>query len=134
MAKFGVGQSVRRVEDQRFITGTGRYTDDINLPGQAYGYALRSPEAHARIAKIDVAEAKLAPGVLAIITGAEIEAKGTNALPCAIPMESRISFGKRRLYVSFTSLSTPSPGVFSKWETETAPADHRGCVSRLRPA
>ncbi|HEX5080332.1 MAG TPA: xanthine dehydrogenase family protein molybdopterin-binding subunit [Geminicoccaceae bacterium] len=89
MAKFGVGQSVRRVEDQRFITGTGRYTDDINLPGQAYGYALRSPEAHARITKIDVAEAKLAPGVLAVITGAEIEAKGTNELPCAIPMVNR---------------------------------------------
>src|SRR5919106_3868379 len=89
MAKFGVGQSVRRVEDQRFITGTGRYTDDINLPGQAYGYALRSPEAHARITKIDVSEAKLAPGVLAVITGAEIEAKGTNELPCAIPMTNR---------------------------------------------
>src|ERR671919_625238 len=89
MAKFGVGQSVRRVEDQRFITGSGRYTDDINLPGQAYGYALRSPEAHARIVGIDVAEAKAAPGVLAVITGAEIEADGTNTLPCLIPMVNR---------------------------------------------
>jgi aerobic carbon-monoxide dehydrogenase large subunit len=89
MAKFGVGQSVRRVEDQRFITGTGRYTDDINLPGQTYGYALRSPEAHARIVSIDVAEAKAAPGVLAVITGAEIEANGINELPCAVPMVNR---------------------------------------------
>jgi aerobic carbon-monoxide dehydrogenase large subunit len=89
MAKFGVGQSVRRVEDQRFITGSGRYTDDINLPGQAYGYALRSPEAHARIVRIDIAQAKAAPGVLAVITGAEIEANGTNELPCAIPMVNR---------------------------------------------
>jgi aerobic carbon-monoxide dehydrogenase large subunit len=89
MAKFGVGQSVRRVEDQRFITGSGRYTDDINLPGQAYGYALRSPEAHARIVRIDIAQAKAAPGVLAVITGAEIEANGTNELPCAIPMINR---------------------------------------------
>jgi aerobic carbon-monoxide dehydrogenase large subunit len=89
MAKFGVGQSVRRVEDQRFITGTGRYTDDINLPGQTYGYALRSPEAHARIVSLDVAEAEAAPGVLAVITGAEIEANGTNELPCAIPMVNR---------------------------------------------
>jgi carbon-monoxide dehydrogenase large subunit len=89
MAKFGVGQSVRRVEDQRFITGSGRYTDDIYLPGQAYGYALRSPEAHARIVRIDIAQAKAAPGVLAVITGAEIEANGTNELPCAIPMVNR---------------------------------------------
>jgi carbon-monoxide dehydrogenase large subunit len=89
MAKFGVGQSVRRVEDQRFITGNGRYTDDINLPGQAYGYALRSPEAHAKIASIDIDEARLAPGVLAVITGAEIAANGTNTLPCAIPMTNR---------------------------------------------
>jgi aerobic carbon-monoxide dehydrogenase large subunit len=89
MAKFGVGQSVRRVEDQRFITGNGRYTDDINLPGQAYGYAVRSPEAHARIVGIDTSEAERAPGVLAVITGAEIAANGTNALPCAIPMVNR---------------------------------------------
>jgi carbon-monoxide dehydrogenase large subunit len=89
MAKFGVGQSVRRVEDQRFITGSGRYTDDIYLPAQAYGYALRSPEAHARIVRIDIAQAKAAPGVLAVITGAEIEANGTNELPCAIPMVNR---------------------------------------------
>lgn len=89
MAKFGTGQSVRRVEDQRFITGNGRYTDDINLPGQAYGHALRSPEAHARIVSIDVSEARQAPGVLAVITGAEIEAEGTNALPCAVPIANR---------------------------------------------
>jgi carbon-monoxide dehydrogenase large subunit len=89
MAKFGTGQSVRRVEDQRFITGAGRYTDDINLPGQAYGYALRSPEAHARIVKIDVSEARAAPGVLTVITGAEIDAEGTNRLPCAVPMVNR---------------------------------------------
>ncbi len=89
MAKFGVGQSVRRVEDQRFITGAGRYTDDINLPGQAYGYALRSPEAHAEIVSIDVAEAKAAPGVLAVITAAEIVANGSNSLPCLVPMVNR---------------------------------------------
>ena len=50
MSKFGIGQPVRRIEDQRFITGKGRYTDDIDAPGQAYGYVLRSPTAHARIA------------------------------------------------------------------------------------
>jgi aerobic carbon-monoxide dehydrogenase large subunit len=89
MAKFGLGQSVRRVEDQRFITGNGRYTDDINLPRQVYGYVLRSPEAHARIASIDVEAARSAPGVLAVITGAEIDATGGNQLPCMIPVKNR---------------------------------------------
>ncbi|HSA81621.1 MAG TPA: xanthine dehydrogenase family protein molybdopterin-binding subunit, partial [Geminicoccaceae bacterium] len=90
MAKFGVGQPVRRVEDQRFVTGSGRYTDDIDVAGQAYGYVLRSPEAHARINGIDVAAAKAAPGVLAVITGADLAAAGAgNRLPCMIPMENR---------------------------------------------
>ncbi|MEZ5935967.1 MAG: molybdopterin cofactor-binding domain-containing protein, partial [Alphaproteobacteria bacterium] len=89
MAKFGVGQSVRRVEDQRFITGHGRYTDDISLDGQAYGVAVRSPEAHARIKSIDIEAAKAAPGVLAVILADDITAHGSNELPCAIPMENR---------------------------------------------
>jgi carbon-monoxide dehydrogenase large subunit len=57
MAKFGIGQPVRRVEDPRLVTGRGRYTDDIDLPGQAYGYVLRSPHAHARIRSIDLSAA-----------------------------------------------------------------------------
>ena len=89
MAKFGIGQPVRRVEDQRFITGKGRYTDDIDLEGQVYGCVVRSPEAHARIKAIDLAAAKAAPGVLAVITGADIAASGSNFLPCGIPMENR---------------------------------------------
>ena len=50
MVKFGMGQAVRRTEDQRFVTGHGRFTDDIDLAHQAYGHVLRSPHAHARIA------------------------------------------------------------------------------------
>jgi carbon-monoxide dehydrogenase large subunit len=98
MAKFGVGQPVRRVEDQRFITGGGRYTDDIDLEGQVYLAVVRSPEAHARIKSIDVDAAKAAPGVLAVITGAEYAKTGGNALPCGIPMENRDgSKGKNKL-------------------------------------
>jgi carbon-monoxide dehydrogenase large subunit len=89
MAKFGVGQPVRRVEDQRFITGGGRYTDDIDLEGQAYLHVVRAPEAHARISAIEIDAAKAAPGVLAVITGAEYAKTGGNALPCGIPMENR---------------------------------------------
>jgi carbon-monoxide dehydrogenase large subunit len=72
--KFGIGQAVRRVEDQRFLTGSGRYVDDIELPRQCHGVTLLSPHAHARIKTIDVAAAKAAPGVLLVLTGADVTA------------------------------------------------------------
>ena len=53
MTQYGASQPVRRVEDARFVTGHGRYIDDINLPGQAYGFMLRSTVAHATIRGID---------------------------------------------------------------------------------
>ncbi len=71
MAKFGIGQAVRRVEDRRFLLGQGRYVDDISLPGQCYGVTVLSPHAHARIERLDVAKAKAAPGVLCVLTGAD---------------------------------------------------------------
>jgi carbon-monoxide dehydrogenase large subunit len=86
MAKFGIGQPVRRVEDQRLITGQGRYSDDINLPDQVYGYVLRSPHAHARIARVDTTAAKAAPGVLLVLTAADL---GGAEIPCKVPMKNR---------------------------------------------
>jgi carbon-monoxide dehydrogenase large subunit len=74
LAKFGIGQAVRRVEDQRFITGQGRYVDDMSLPGQCYGVAVLSPHAHARIRHVDAATARGAPGVLMVLTGADARA------------------------------------------------------------
>ena len=55
MAKFGIGQAVRRVEDQRFLQGLGRYVDDIALPGMCHGVTVLSPHAHARIKRVDAA-------------------------------------------------------------------------------
>lgn len=81
--KFGMGQSVPREEDKRLVTGRGRYTDDIDLPGQARGHVLRSPFAHARVISIDTTEARRAPGVLAVLTGADYVADGLGPLPCA---------------------------------------------------
>ncbi|WP_404383949.1 xanthine dehydrogenase family protein molybdopterin-binding subunit [Caenispirillum salinarum] len=78
----GIGASVKRVEDRRFLTGKGRYTDDMNKPGQLYAYILRSPHAHARILSIDTADAEAAPGVETIITGQEIKDAGIGGLPC----------------------------------------------------
>ncbi|WP_300299238.1 xanthine dehydrogenase family protein molybdopterin-binding subunit [Ferrovibrio sp.] len=89
MSKFGQSQPVRRVEDQRFITGKGRYTDDINLPSQVYGVMLRSPHAHARILKIDTSAAQAAPGVLAVYTHADLKAANIGDLPCTIPLKNR---------------------------------------------
>ena len=74
MTATGIGASVKRTEDIRFITGKGRYTDDVNRHGQSYAYFLRSPHAHATIDKIDTGEAERSPGVLAVFTGADTSA------------------------------------------------------------
>ena len=72
MTATGIGAAVRRKEDHRFITGKGHYTDDINRPGQAYAYFVRSPHAHAIIKSIDIKAAARLPGVVAIFTGADV--------------------------------------------------------------
>jgi aerobic carbon-monoxide dehydrogenase large subunit len=71
MSATGIGASVKRKEDIRFITGKGHYVDDINRPGQAHAYFLRSPHAHATIDKIDASAALKSPGVVAVLTGAD---------------------------------------------------------------
>jgi carbon-monoxide dehydrogenase large subunit len=75
-----IGQSVKRKEDARFLTGTGQYTDDVALLNQSQAFFLRSPHAHATIRGIDVSKAKAAPGVVAVYTAADLE--GVNGLPC----------------------------------------------------
>ncbi len=72
MGAFGIGQSVTRFEDPRLLRGEGRFVDDVNLPGQAHMYIMRSPHAHARIVSIDPAPALTAPGVLAVFTGDDL--------------------------------------------------------------
>jgi carbon-monoxide dehydrogenase large subunit len=90
MAKFGIGDSVRRLEDPRLLTGGGRYTDDTKLSQPAARmYVLRSPHAHADIRKIDTTAAKKAPGVLAVFTGADVEKEGFGDVPCLVPLENR---------------------------------------------
>jgi aerobic carbon-monoxide dehydrogenase large subunit len=89
MAKDGIGASVRRKEDQRFITGAASYTDDIDRPGQVYACFVRSPHAHARINGIDKGEAAAAPGVLAVLTGEDVKASGWGGLICGWMIHSR---------------------------------------------
>ena len=82
MPDSGIGASVTRKEDKRFLTGRGRYTDDLNRPGQAIAYFLRSPVAHAVIKSIDTSAAEAAPGVVAVFTGKDMETDGVGSLPC----------------------------------------------------
>ena len=85
----GIGQSVPRKEDGRFITGKGRYTDDIKQVGQSHAYFVRSPHAHADVVSIDVDEALSAPGVIAVLTGADVTADGLGGLPCGWMIHSK---------------------------------------------
>jgi aerobic carbon-monoxide dehydrogenase large subunit len=89
MSATGIGAAVRRKEDQRFITGKGTYTADVNRPGQTHAYFLRSPHAHARIKSIDVMAAAATPGVLAVLTGAELAADKIGGLICGWMIHSK---------------------------------------------
>jgi carbon-monoxide dehydrogenase large subunit len=87
--KFGVGQSVKRTEDLRLITGQGQYTDDIHFSSETHAAFLRSPHGHAKIVSIDVSAAKTAPGVLDVLTQADVDAVGARPMPCVAPVPSR---------------------------------------------
>jgi len=89
MGEFAIGQPVPRFEDPRLIKGAGRYVADMVFPGMAFGYVLRSPHAHARIRSIDVGKAKAAPGVLAVLTGADYKAAGLGDLPVPGGLQQR---------------------------------------------
>ncbi|TMJ25052.1 MAG: xanthine dehydrogenase family protein molybdopterin-binding subunit, partial [Alphaproteobacteria bacterium] len=89
MGATGVGAPVRRKEDQRFITGKGHYTDDINRPGQSYAYFLRSPHPHAKIKSIDRAAATQLPGVIAVLTGSDLASDKIGNLICGWMITSK---------------------------------------------
>jgi len=102
MGEFGIGQSVSRFEDPRLLKGGGRYVDDFNLPHQAYAYILRSPHAHAKIGRIDLAAAKDMPGILGVFTQADIAADGLGT--------TRVQFQRKRPDGS-PIFSQPHPGL-----------------------
>ena len=87
--KFGVGQPVRRFEDQALITGKGRYTDDIRLDNMAQAYVLRAQVAHADIRRIDATAARGMPGVLLVLTGDDVKADGLGDVPCHAPLNNK---------------------------------------------
>jgi carbon-monoxide dehydrogenase large subunit len=87
LPKFGVGQPVRRSEDPTLVRGLGRYTDDVSRPAQAYAVMVRSREAHGTIRSIDTEKAKAMPGVLAVLTAADLTVYG--GLKCNLPLKNR---------------------------------------------
>src|SRR3712207_233969 len=85
VAKFGIGQPMRRVEDPRLIKGGGRYTDDYRPEGCLSAVVLRSPHAHARFTVADVEAARAMPGVRAILTAEDVAHLGD--VPCLAPID-----------------------------------------------
>lgn len=85
IARFGSGQSVRRIEDEGLLKGLGQYTDDLAPQGQLRMVLVRSPYPHARIVSIDTANAKAMPGVALVATGADLEAAGVRPMPTGVP-------------------------------------------------
>src|SRR5690242_11124779 len=91
--KFGVGQSVKRTEDLRFVTGQGQYTDDIHFDRETYAAFLRSPHGRARITSIDVSAARAAAGVVDVLTQDDVDSHGARPMPCVAPIQSRDGSG-----------------------------------------
>ncbi len=89
MQKYGVGQPVRRKEDDTLVRGKGKYTDDFSLPKQAYGWVVRSSHAHGILKGIDTTAARAMPGVLGIWTGADLAGANFNPFTCGMPLKSR---------------------------------------------
>jgi aerobic carbon-monoxide dehydrogenase large subunit len=89
LQKYGVGQPVRRKEDDTLVRGKGKYTDDFSLPNQAYAWMVRSPHAHGIIKAIETSAAKAMPGVLGVWTGADLASANYNPFTCGLPLKNR---------------------------------------------
>src|ERR1700710_2233320 len=89
LQKYGVGQPVRRKEDDTLVRGKGKYTDDFSLPGQVYAWIVRSSHAHGIIRDIDTSAAKAMPGVLGVWTGTDLAAADYGPFTCGLPLKNR---------------------------------------------
>jgi carbon-monoxide dehydrogenase large subunit len=105
MNRFGIGQPVRRVEDQRFLTGRSRYVDDIQLPHMLHGAVVMSPHAHARIVSINVEPVLKIPGVHLVLTGADAKKEGLGGIP---PLFMPEDMGGPKGYRTFRPLLEPA--------------------------
>ena len=138
------GQPLRRLEDRRFLTGQGRFTDDVNRPGQAYAHIVRSPHAHALITGIDTADAMAGPDVLGVFTAADLH--GLGPIPCAtkvttvgpmlVPARYALAAGRVRYVgepVAFV-VATSRNAARDAAERVVAEYDPLPCVTEARDA
>src|SRR5258708_23122493 len=114
----GLGESYKRKEDARFIRGHGKYVDDVQLPGMLYGDIVRSPYAHALIKNVDISAALKVPGVVAVITGKDMEKAGLAWMPTlsadmeAVLAVDRVHFQMQEVaFVVATSRYAAADGV-----------------------
>ena len=114
-----IGQPLARKEDARFLTGAGRFTDDLQLEGQAYAAMVRSPHAHARIGRISIQQAQKMPGVLGVFTGADCAADGLRPVDHS-PMPS----------TKFDMKLGPPRGPLALLRSAFAPAHRQGAPCR----
>ena len=105
MSRNGIGQSVQRVEDPRFLTGRSHYVDDIQLPQMLHGAVVMSPHAHARIKSIDVGAAQATPGVHLVLTGADAKKDNLGGIP---PLFMPEDMGGPKGYRTFRPLLEPA--------------------------
>src|SRR3979409_1384970 len=109
LQKFGVGQPARRKEDDTLVRGKGKYTDDFDLPGQAYAWIVRSSHAHGVIRGVDASAARKMPGVLGVWTGADLAAANYGPYTCGLPLKSRDGTPLRQ--TNRTALMTDKVGM-----------------------
>ncbi len=124
-----VGQSLRRTEDQRFLTGTGRFVEDIDARDQAWGHVVRSPHAHALLKRIDTAEALKIPGVLAVYTHADIAHLGLMLCPTQVATMEPMRIPPRPALATGRVRHVGDPVAFLVAETPTAARDGAEAVT-----
>lgn len=122
MRRFGIGQPMRRLEDQRFITGSGRYTDDIVLEGQLHGVTVRAPVAHADITALDAAEARAAQGVRLVLTAEDLSGLCAGTIPCLGAVDGTVKKG-RPVLAADRVRHVGEPVAFVVAESEAAARD-----------
>jgi hypothetical protein len=130
MGEFAVGQGVSRFEDPRLVCGGGRYVDDIKLPGMAHAVVARSPHAHAKIKSIDISAAKVASGVLAVLTAADVKAAGYGDLP--VPGGLKRRDGSPMYKPRYPLLSSPTPSHKRRTPPSLSTSNTRSCPQSLQ--
>jgi carbon-monoxide dehydrogenase large subunit len=131
VTKFGIGQPVPRLEDPRFITGRGRYVDDIELPRLCHGVMVMSPHAHARIKRVEATKARAAAGVLAVLTGADAETDKLGALIPVMPEDMGGPKGFRTLRPVLSSGKVRAVGDRVAFVVAETPAQARDAAELL---